>query len=423
MPAIRLSASWIVPVVEPPVADGAVLVGDDGRILAIGPEAEVPAPPGVPVERHPDGVLIPGLVNAHTHLELTGLGGQAPEDEFAAWIRTIRRLKQQRTPGEFREAARTGLRMSWAGGVTTIADTGDSGAVMEALAELGGSGIVYHEVFGPHPDQLAESLAGLEARVVELGRLVGPRVRLGVSPHAPYSVSGPLYRAVARLAERHELPMAVHLAESLAEQQLIESSTGPFAEAWRSRGIPLPDSLAQFEGLLPIRTPVRWLDAQGVLGPETLAIHAVRVDADDINLLARADVAIAHCPLSNARHGHGEAPLRALLSAGLRIGVGTDSEASVGPLDLFAEAREARRIGRLSAAEAFSLITLDAALAVGMADVGGLSPGFWGDACLVDVSAMALRRFTHDPIELVMAASPGDVAATWLAGREAWRRA
>jgi cytosine/adenosine deaminase-related metal-dependent hydrolase len=422
VPAIRLSASWIVPLVEPPVAEGAVLIGDDGRILAIGPEADVPAPPGVPVERHPGGILLPGLVNAHTHLELTGLGGQAPEDDFPEWIRTIRRLKLQRTPEEFREAARTGIQLGWAGGVTTVADTGDSGAVVEALADMGGSGIVFHEVFGPHPDQLAESMAGLESRVADLSRLTGPRVRLGVSPHAPYSVSGPLYRAVARLAEQHELPMAVHLAESLAEQQLIESSTGPFAEAWRSRGIPLPDSLEQFEGPLPIRTPVRWLDAHGVLGPETLAIHVVRVDADDVNLLARGDVAIAHCPLSNARHGHGEAPLRTLLSAGLRIGVGTDSEASVGSLDLFAEAREARRIGRLSAGEAFSLITLDAALAVGMADVGGLSPGFWGDVCLVDVSAMALRRFTHDPIELAMAASPGDVAATWLAGREVWRR-
>ena len=422
MPAIRLSASWLVPVVEQPIAEGAVLIGDDGRILAIGPEADVPAPPGVPVERHAGAVLVPGLVNAHTHLELTGFGGQAPEDDFAAWIRTIRRLKQQRTPEEFREAARTGVRMSWAGGVTTVADTGDSGAVIEALADLGGSGIVFHEVFGPHPGQLAESLAGLASRVADLGRLVGPRVRLGVSPHAPYSVSGPLYRAVGQLAERHELPIAVHLAESLAEQQLIESGSGPFAEAWQSRGIPLPDSLEQFEGPLPIRTPVRWLEAQGVLGAETLAIHAVRVDADDINLLARADVAIAHCPLSNTRHGHGEAPLRALLGAGLRIGVGTDSEASVGPLDLFAEAREARRIGRLSAAEAFSLITLDAALAIGMADVGGLSPGFWGDVCLVDVSAMPLRQFTRDPIELVMSAGPGDVAATWLAGREAWRR-
>ncbi|MDH5315860.1 MAG: amidohydrolase family protein, partial [Gemmatimonadota bacterium] len=156
MPAIRLSASWIVPLVEPPVAEGAVLIGDDGRILAIGPEADVPAPPGVPVERHPGGILLPGLVHAHTHLELTGLGGQAPEDDFPEWIRTIRRLKLQRTPEEFREAARTGIQLGWAGGVTTVADTGDSGAVVEALADMGGSGIVFHEVFGPHPDQLAE---------------------------------------------------------------------------------------------------------------------------------------------------------------------------------------------------------------------------------------------------------------------------
>lgn len=422
MPAIRLSASWIVPVVEAPVADGAVLVGDDGRMLAVGPESDVPRPPGVPEAHFPDGLLIPGLVNAHTHLELTGLAGRAPEDDFPSWIRTIRRLKQDRTPEEFRDAARAGLRQCWAGGVTTVAETGDSGAVVEALAEIGGSGIVFHEVFGPHPAQLDESVGGLRDRLDDLARFAGPRVRLGVSPHAPYSVSGPLYRAVARLAEERDLPMAVHLAESAAEQQLIEASAGPFAEAWRSRGIPLPDSLEQFDGPLPIRTPVRWLEANGVLRPDTLAIHVVRVDADDINLLARADVAVAHCPLSNARHGHGEAPLRALLAAGLRVGVGTDSEVSVGALDLFAEAREARRIGRLSAGEALSLVTIDAALAIGMPDVGGLAPGFWGDVCLLDVAAMPLRQFTSDPAELAMAAAPGNVAATWLAGREVWRR-
>lgn len=422
MPAIRLGADWVVPVVEAPIADGAVLIGDDGRILATGPEAEVPSPPGVPREHFAGGILIPGLVNAHTHLELTGLAGMVPEEDFAPWIRAIRRLKQERTPEEFREAARAGIRRSWAGGVTTVAETGDSGAVIEALAELGGSGIVYHEVFGPHPGQLEESLGGLRDRLTGLTRFTGPRVRLGVSPHAPYSVSGPLYRAVAKLAGELDLPMAVHLAESREEQQLIGTGTGPFAEAWRSRGIPLPDSLEQFDGPLPIRTPVRWLDAQGVLGPETLAIHVVQVDADDIHLLARADVGIAHCPLSNARHGHGEAPLRSLLAAGLRVGVGTDSEVSVGTLDLFAEAREARKIGHLSAGEALSLMTLDAALATGMPDVGGLSPGFWGDVCLVDVAAMPLRQFTGDPVELAMASSTGDVAATWLAGREVWRR-
>jgi 5-methylthioadenosine/S-adenosylhomocysteine deaminase len=417
MPAIRLSADWVLPIVGPPVREGAVLVGDDGRITAVGPSSAVPAPPGVPSERFP-GVLLPGLVNAHTHLELTGLQDVAPPEDFPGWIRTIRRLKEARGAAEYRDAARAGLRACWAGGVTTVADTGDSGAVIEALAEAGGSGVAYHEVFGPHPDQLAASLAGLKDQVAGLRRFEGPRVRLGVSPHAPYTVSGPLFRAVAAWADEEDLPLAVHVAESEAEQQLMAASAGPFAEAWEARGIPLPDSLLQFDRPLPIRTPVRWLHALGVLGPTTLAIHGVRLDPEDIHLLARFDVAVAHCPVSNASHGHGEAPLRALLAAGIRVGLGTDSEASVGPLDLFAEMRAARRIGGLSAEEALRLATLEGALAIGVADVGAMAEGFYADLTVVGRSdGQTGGRAVDDAMEFVLAAGPADVTATWQAGR------
>lgn len=421
MTAVRLSADWLVPVVGPPVRNGAVLVGEDGRIAAAGPEASVPAPPGVPAHRHA-GVLLPGLVNAHTHLELTGLRDVASPEDFPAWIRAIRRRKEERTRANYLEAARAGLRACWAGGVTTIADTGDSGAVIEALAETGGSGVAYQEVFGPHPDQLSESLAGLKARVGELLRFENRRVRLGVSPHAPYTVSGPLFRAVAAIADEEDLPLAVHLAESDAEQQLIEKGGGPFAEAWVARGIPLPDSLVQLDSPLPIRTPARWLQALGVLGPATLAIHGVRLDPEDIHLLARHDVAVAHCPVSNARHGHGEAPLRALLAAGIRVGLGTDSEASVGPLDLFAEMRAARRIGGLSAEETLRLATLEGALAIGVADVGALAEGYWGDVGTVRRSEGQTVGGIADPLEYVLDAGPGDVVGTWLTGSRVYDR-
>lgn len=422
MTAVRLSADWLVPVVGPPVRNGAVLVGEDGRIAAAGPESSVPAPPGVPAHRHP-GVLLPGLVNAHTHLELTGLRDLASPEDFPAWIRAIRRRKEARTRTDYLEAARAGLRACWSGGVTTIADTGDSGAVIEVLAETGGSGVVYQEVFGPHPDQRPESLAGLKARIGELLRFENRRVRLGVSPHAPYTVSGPLFRAVAAHADEEDLPLAVHLAESDAEQQLIEKSAGPFAEAWVARGIPLPDSLAQLDSPLPIRTPAHWLQALGVLGPTTLAIHGVRLDPEDVHLLARHDVAVAHCPVSNARHGHGEAPLRALLAAGIRVGLGTDSEASVGPLDLFAEMRAARRIGGLSAEETLRLATLEGALAIGVADVGAVAEGYYADLTVVVGEGGRGRERTGgiaDPLEVVLAASPSAVSATWLAGSQVY---
>jgi 5-methylthioadenosine/S-adenosylhomocysteine deaminase len=422
----RLSADWLVPVAGPPIANGAVLIGDDGRVLAAGPSHAVPSPPGAPSEHFPESALIPGLVNAHTHLELTGIQSGSPAEDFPGWIRSIRQLKEKRSLAAYREAAKAGLRASWAAGVTTIADTGDSGAVIEALAELGGSGVAYQEVFGPHPDQLATSLAQLEGRLDGQLGFTGPRVRLGVSPHAPYTVSGPLYRATANLAERRELPIAVHVAESRAESELIRSAGGPFGEAWRARGIPLPDDVRQLAAPLAIRSPIRWLEASGILGPDTLCIHAVQTDAGDLAVMLRREVAIAHCPLSNAAHRHGEAPLGAYLAAGLRVGLGTDSSASVGEPDLFAEARAAQALGQLDAASALRLMTLGAAEATGIPDIGVLAPGAWGDVAVVPVGAVGQSPATVPTASTVEAAilacSPGRVTATYLAGREVHRR-
>lgn len=388
----------------PPIRGGAVLVAATGRIEAVGPDAAVPLPAGAEALDWPDAVLLPGLVNAHTHLELTGFAGRVPDDDFTAWIRRVRALKEERTPAMFLDAARAGLAACHAAGVTTVAETGDSGAAMQALAEAGGSGIVYQEVFGPHPDQRDASLRWLEERVAALERLVSPRVRLGLSPHAPYTVSGPLYEAVARLARERDLPLAVHLAESRAESELLGSASGRFAEAWAGRGIPLPE--------LPGRTPVEWLDRHGVLGPRTLCIHLVQVSAGDIARLAAHGCAVAHCPRSNRRHGHGDAPLAALLGAGLRVGVGTDSEASLPP-DLLAETRAARALGGLDAVTALALCTTGAARALGLeGEVGVLAPGAWGDVAVIGVAPGAT-----DPVEAVLASSPADVRATYLAGR------
>jgi cytosine/adenosine deaminase-related metal-dependent hydrolase len=221
MPPRRLAADWVFPAVAPPIRDGAVLIDEHGRIAAIGRDVDgVPTPPGVSNEYFPGAALLPGLVNAHTHLELTGLGAALDEPDFPSWIRRLRALKAERTPEQFLEAAKQGIRDGWAAGITTVADTGDTGAVARALSELGGRGVAYQEVFGPHPDQLEESMAGLRAAVAALRPLEIPgMLRIGVSPHAPYTVSGPLYREAAKWAREERLPLALHLAESEEESQ------------------------------------------------------------------------------------------------------------------------------------------------------------------------------------------------------------
>ena len=258
MPARRLGAEWVYPVTVPPIPSGAVLIGEDGRIVAVGPDGEVPSPPGVPVEHFPGAVLMPGLVNAHSHLELTGFAGDVAEPQFDAWIRSVRSLKETRSAEDFRIAARKGVQQCFAAGITTVAETGDSGAVVEALDELGGRGVVFQEVFGPHPDQCQDSIALLAGRVAMLQTSASGRLRIGVSPHAPYTVSGPLYRAVAELARNEGLAMAVHIAESQAESDFVATGTGPFQQAWRKRGIPLPKPLGD--------SPIAWLERHGVLG-------------------------------------------------------------------------------------------------------------------------------------------------------------
>ncbi|MBA3893904.1 MAG: amidohydrolase family protein [Gemmatimonadales bacterium] len=409
MPARRIAARWVLPIALPPIKHGAVLVGLDGRVVAVGPDAAVPRPPDVPGEDFGDAIVLPGLVNTHTHLELTGFDLGRPEPEFGDWIGRVRAVKETRSTEEFLAAARLGLAECYAMGVTTVADTGDSGAVVRAMAEAGASGIAYQEVFGPHPEQLADSLAALRARAEEAARLAGGRVWWGLSPHAPYTVSGPLYAAVARWAARDRLPLAVHLAESAAESELLERGSGRFADAWRRRGIPLPSE--------PGCSPVEWLDRHGVLGERTLCIHVVQAGAADLARLALRGCAIAHCPLSNAAHGHGAAPLAGFLSHGLRVGVGTDSGLSVSRLDLLAEARAARDLARLDAGSALALCTLGGAAALGLdAEVGSLEAGKWGD-CVV----LRPRSAAGSPVERALESGRDDVIATFAGGRNVYR--
>jgi len=409
VPARRLAASWVLPIAGPPIECGAILLGPDGRVDAVGPDAAVPHPPDVPGEQFADGILLPGLVNTHTHLELTGFNLGPPGPEFDDWIGRVRATKETRSAEEFLAAARLGLADCYAAGVTTIADTGDSGAVIRAMAEAGAPGIAYQEVFGPHPAQMAESLAGLRARAEVLGRFAAGRVRLGLSPHAPYTVSGPLYAAVAEWAASDRLPLAVHLAESPAESELLQRGSGRFADAWRRRGIPLPER--------PGRSPVEWLDQHGVLGERTLCIHVVQAGPEDLARLAHRGCAIAHCPLSNAAHGHGTAPLSGFLSHGLRVGAGTDSVLSVSRLDLLAEARAARALAGLDVRSALALCTLGAAAALGLdGEIGSLEVGKWGD-CVVLRSAAA----GGSPVERALQSRREDVIATFVGGRAVYR--
>jgi 5-methylthioadenosine/S-adenosylhomocysteine deaminase len=368
---LRVRAGRVYPVTAPPLDDGAVLVGSDGCIAAVGPHSRVPSPPAAELLEYRDAVLVPGLINCHTHLELTHLVGQNREADFTRWIRRVRELKHETPAEQFLAAARQGVRDGWARGVTCVADTGDSGAPLRALAELGGRGIYYQEVFGPDPAQVEESIAGLRAAVDLLRGYASTRLRVGISPHAPYTVSAPLYRAVADYARSEHLPIALHLAESHAETELIRDGAGPFADALARRGITFEAQQA---------SPVDYLHRLGVLR-EALCIHCVQIDARDIGLLKTANAAVAHCPRSNRAHHHGTAPLAALRTAGVPTGLGTDSVVSVGDLDLWAEAGAAG----LDEEDALRMLTIEGARALGWdSEIGSLEVGKAGDLAVLE---------------------------------------
>jgi 5-methylthioadenosine/S-adenosylhomocysteine deaminase len=374
---VRWHARWVVPVASPPIADGTVITEDD-RIVWVGPRAT--APHGDRDEELGEAFLTPGLVNAHTHLDLTMMRGLLEELPFFEWVRTLTRSTREALAGEdFLDAAMLGIAEGLSSGVTTYGDTAPSEAPFEAMLRMGVRGIAFREVFGPDPKQCEASIATLRDQVAAMRPRSTPLVRVGISPHAPYSVSDELFAAVARLALEEMLPVAVHIAESAEEQRLVTEGAGPYADFLRSRDIPVVPRGDH---------PVQILERAGLLRANTLLIHCVRVDAPTVRGIAAAGCGVAHCPASNARFGHGIAPLQEMLRAGVRVGLGSDSMASNNRMDLLEEARLASHAQRVrhasadavSAKAALRLATLGGAEALRCDDeVGSLEIGKQAD--------------------------------------------
>ena len=404
---VRWHARWVVPVATPPIADGTVVTEGD-RIAWVGPRAQAPA--GGRDDDLGDAILAPGLVNAHTHLDLTMMRGFLEDLDFFGWVRTLTQAKREALGADdFRDAALLGVAEGLARGITSFGDTADNDAAFEALRALGARGIAFREVFGPDPEHCDASMRGLREAVEAMRARETPLVRVGVSPHAPYSVSDALFRAVGAYAAEARLPVAVHVAESAAEDDLVVRGTGPFAGFLAGRGI----------GVAPRASgPVALLEAAGLLRAETLLIHCVRASGDDVARIADAGCGVAHCPASNAKLGHGVAPLREILAAGARVGLGSDSMASNNEMDILGEARLAvlqqrARLGQpdaVPARAAVRLATLGGAEALRIDhEVGSLVPGKQAD--LVAFAADAHGGPVHDPCAALVFA-PGRVRAS-----------
>ncbi len=413
-----IAARWVLPVTSAPIPDGAVLIADDGTIADVGSAHALQADGAKRIDLG-DAALLPGLVNVHAHPELSVFRGLLDDLPFHEWIPTLMRCKQgaNLTPEDYDVAARWTCVEALRTGQTTMAATEASGAAVAAFTDSGLRGRVYLETFGPSTAQVSAALADLRTRLDALAPLAGPRVSLGISPHAPYTVSDALYIAAAGLARVENLPLALHVAESEVETLLVREGLGAFAAGLRTRGIATPQ-----RG----HSTIELLDRLGVLDERALLIHCVQIDEEDIARIANRGCAIAHCPVANARLGHGVAPIIEARLAGVRVGLGTDSVASNNRLDLLEEARTAqivqrarlRSSGALPGSELLRLVTIDGARALGLEQrIGSLERGKDADLCAVRLDAPHTVPAPDIENALFHEARGSDVVLTMVQGR------
>ena len=403
------AARWVLPVDAAPIEDGEVVI-EDGVIAAVR-SARTPASGRRDLG---EAVLMPGLVNAHSHLEYTALRGFLEDVPFFPWIRALTAAKAALKPEDWLWSARLGAMECLAAGVTTLGDNTDAGVTMRVLTETGLRGTVYQELFGiDHREPVAPILESLRVKIAAHRRLASSRVSVGVSPHALYTIRPALFAALDEYVAGEGLPTSLHIAESGSESALTERGEGPFAEMYTRRGI-------TWEA--PRMTPTRYAADLGALGPSTLAVHCVHQTLADIALLATTGAAVIHCPKSNAKLGAGVAPLAAWLrTPGLRLGLGTDSAVSNNTLDLFEEMRFAllmqraatQEVEAVTARDVARMATLGGAEAMGLSHlIGSLTPGKRADLIAVRLDRPHAVPATDPYSALVYTARADDVLFT-----------
>jgi cytosine/adenosine deaminase-related metal-dependent hydrolase len=433
-------ARWVLPDSSTSVADGAIAI-DEEQILGVGAHtALVTQFPQATVRDFGEAVIIPGLVNAHTHLELTAMRGFL-EDEgtnFLAWLKKLTSARLECLTGDdLNISAAWGACEAVRAGVTSVADASDSSLEsMSALRDVGIRGVVFQESFGPDSRLVQENLEKLKTKVTRLREHETLLVKCGVSPHAPYTVCAPQLELISGFAIDEGLPLMMHAAETSMEVSLLGEGCGPFADGLRSRGI---------DWQAPRVSTIQYLNDHGVLGTRPLLAHCIHVNEADIEMMKQTGTRIAHCPKSNAKLGHGRAPFSKFLDKGIAVGLGSDSVASNNTCDLLEEARFALLLARakvdceagdvsdsndhdgqeqrhLNAAEVFQTATLGGARALGLeGQIGELREGMQADFAVVALDG-AHQIPSYGPISTLIFASSGrDVRLTVVAGKEVYR--
>ncbi|MCU0559794.1 MAG: amidohydrolase [Desulfobacterales bacterium] len=384
------------------IPDGAVAVRD-GRIAAVGTTAELSGLPAAEVIDARGGIIMPGLVNTHTHAAMTLFRGLADDLPLMAW------LNEHIFPAEAgldAEQVRSGALLACAemilSGTTTFCDMYLFAAAVGRAAQQAGMRAVVGEVLFDFPSPAygdAENGFACTQRLIDAFR-GDPLISVAVEPHSPYLCRPELLERAFRLAQRHGLPMVIHLAETSGEVETIIARYG--------------------------RTPVGHLAALGLLAPNVLACHCVALTEDDIGLLQAHAVKVSHNPESNMKLASGIAPVPRLLAAGICVGLGTDGAASNNNLDLFQEMDTAAKLHKgqtldptvMDAQTVLRMATIDGARALGLGErIGSIEAGKQADLIVLDTRKPHLTPMYHPASHLVYAARGSDVATVVIAGR------
>ncbi len=389
-----LRAKFLMPSADHVIENGAVAV-HGGVITAVGEYHAVSRTAAGPARDLGEAALIPGLINAHTHLELTGLRRAVPfQGSFVDWLMRVREVRNAHGFSDLRDGSRLGAAESARSGTTAVGDYTQTRASFEPLRLSRLRGVAFLETVGfPPKVALARSL---KVRWSLWRAAVNDLLRMAVSPHAPYSVSADLYLRLSRIARSRGLIFSTHLNESPEEIEFFEKGTGPFRERLAQRGI-------LWDGWRPPGTcPLRYLDSLGILDPGALLIHCNYLSDGDIEILAARRAAVVFCPRSHAFFQHKDHPFEKLIAKGVTVSLGTDSLASNDSLSILDEMRfVAANHPRTSPREILRMATANGAECLRLSDrVGRLREGLQAD-----LTAVSLPPFTKDPFEGMMSSS------------------
>jgi aminodeoxyfutalosine deaminase len=373
-------ARWVLPIAAPPIDEGWVAV-DGGRVAAVGAG---PVQSGLGAEVDLGRVaLLPALVNAHTHLELSYLAGRVPPAaRFTGWIREVMRLRREHpdpADAEILFAQAQAVAALRRAGVGLVGDIGNTLVSVAALRDAGMAAAVFHEVLRFRGSEAGAVIEEARRRMAAVE--TGSDVRVWLAPHAPYSVSPPLFRLIAEARHGDGLPpTCVHLGESEEEVEFLATGGGPFRT--------LLEDLGTWDDTwtVPRARPVEYLDALGALDRRTLVVHGVQLTDAELARVRHHGATVVTCPRSNAHVGVGAPPVARFYASGVAVAIGTDSLASAPDLGIFPELAAVRRLAPgVPAGRLLESATRTGAQALGFADWGTIEPG--ARAALIAVDA------------------------------------